>query len=602
MEGTHRQLGTGLADGLGGDDTDRLTDGDGLTVRKVRAVALLAPAVLGAAGEDGADLDALDAGIADDIGFLFAHEDVLGDQHVAVLITEVTDKVAADQTLVHLFDDLLARLDIKDLQTFVGMAVVVADDNLLRDVDQTTGQVTGVGGTQRGIGKTFTGAAGGDEVLQNVQTFTIIRSDRDFDGLTGGVGDQSAHTRELTDLAHGTTRAGVGHHVNRIISVQIILELVGNVVGRLFPDRQNLFVSFLIGTQTHVELFADRVDVLFGLGDDLLLLGRDIRVTDRDGDRPAGGVLVALCLHVVQHDSGDLGAVHADAGVDDLAQLLFADEEVDLKLEDILLDRSVDKAEILRDRTVEDDLADRGFDDAALELAVDLHLASDLDLAVQGHDVGLVRHQRLVDVLEDLALAGLAVFVKGQVVGAENHILRRNDDRLTVGGLEQVAGSQHEEAGFRLRLCGQRYVHRHLVAVEVGVVRGTNQRMELQRSALDEDGLKRLDAQSVQGRRTVQEDGMSLDDDLERVPYLGLRSFNSLTRRLDILRDLGLDQTLHDEGLEQLQRHLLGQTALVHLQLRADNDNGTAGVVDTLAQQVLTEATLLTLEHIGQGL
>ena len=61
------------------------------------------------------------------------------------------------------------------------------------------------------------------------------------------------------------------------------------------------------------------------------------------------------------------------------------------------------------------------------------------------------------------------------------------------------------------------------------------------------------------------------------------------------------DQPLHDKGLEQLERHLLGQTALIHLQLRADHDNRTAGIVDTLAQQVLTEAALLTLEHIGQG-
>ena len=61
-------------------------------------------------------------------------------------------------------------------------------------------------------------------------------------------------------------------------------------------------------------------------------------------------------------------------------------------------------------------------------------------------------------------------------------------------------------------------------------------------------------------------------------------------------------RSLHNEGLEQLQSHLLGQAALVHLQLRADNDNGTAGVVNTLAQQVLAEAALLALQHIGKGL
>ena len=55
MEGTHRQLGTRLADGLGGDDADRLADLDGAVRGQVAAVALAADAVLGLAGEDGAD-------------------------------------------------------------------------------------------------------------------------------------------------------------------------------------------------------------------------------------------------------------------------------------------------------------------------------------------------------------------------------------------------------------------------------------------------------------------------------------------------------------------------------------------------------------------
>ena len=132
MEGTHRQLSTGLTDRLSGDDTYRLTDGDGLTVRQVRAVALLADAVLGAAAEDGTDLDALYTGVDDDIGLFLTHEDILADQHVAVLITEVMDEVTAEQTLVHLFDDLLAGLDIKDLEALGGMTVILADDDLLR--------------------------------------------------------------------------------------------------------------------------------------------------------------------------------------------------------------------------------------------------------------------------------------------------------------------------------------------------------------------------------------------------------------------------------------------------------------------------------------
>src|SRR6202035_1823325 len=58
----------------------------------------------------------------------------------------------------------------------------------------------------------------------------------------------------------------------------------------------------------------------------------------------------------------------------------------------------------------------------------------------------------------------------------------------------------------------------------------------------------------------------------------------------------------HHERLEQLERHQLGQTTLVQLELRADHDDRTTGVVHTLTEQVLTEPTLLTLEQIRQRL
>ena len=57
-----------------------------------------------------------------------------------------------------------------------------------------------------------------------------------------------------------------------------------------------------------------------------------------------------------------------------------------------------------------------------------------------------------------------------------------------------------------------------------------------------------------------------------------------------------------DERLEELQGDLLGQTALVQLELGADDDDRTGRVVDALAEQVLAEAALLALDHVGQRL
>jgi hypothetical protein len=51
-------------------------------------------------------------------------------------------------------------------------------------------------------------------------------------------------------------------------------------------------------------------------------------------------------------------------------------------------------------------------------------------------------------------------------------------------------------------------------------------------------------------------------------------------------------------GLNSSSAICLGQAALVQLELRADHDDRTAGVVDALAQQVLAEPALLALEHV----
>ena len=73
----------------------------------------------------------------------------------------------------------------------------------------------------------------------------------------------------------------------------------------------------------------------------------------------------------------------------------------------------------------------------------------------------------------------------GQVIQTEHHVLGRDDDRLAVGRAEDVVGGHHQRPGFELRLDGQRDVHRHLVAVEVGVEGGADQRVQLDGLAFD---------------------------------------------------------------------------------------------------------------------
>ncbi|SYL11092.1 Uncharacterised protein [Klebsiella pneumoniae] len=55
-----------------------------------------------------------------------------------------------------------------------------------------------------------------------------------------------------------------------------------------------------------------------------------------------------------------------------------------------------------------------------------------------------------------------------------------------------------------------------------------------------------------------------------------------------------------DERFEQFQCHFLRQTALMQTQVWTYGDYRTTGIVNTLTEQVLTETTLFTFDHICQ--
>src|SRR3546814_19272343 len=71
---------------------------------------------------------------------------------------------------------------------------------------------------------------------------------------------------------------------------------------------------------------------------------------------------------------------------------------------------------------------------------------------------------------------------------------------------QDVVGRHHQHARFQLRLEAQRHVDGHLVAVEIGVERRADERVELDRLALDQHRLERLDAETVERRRARSEE------------------------------------------------------------------------------------------------
>src|SRR6266851_2851186 len=328
------------------------------------------------------------------------------------------------------------------------------------------------------------------------------------------------------------------------------------------------------------------------------------------------GAVEVLLLHLDDFPLGSFDELafiaEDDRAFETEAQVGVVNELLDA----LLLQEAVHVREIFRQMCIENDAPDGGLNELPLHL--DGNGVRDVLIVIGRGEVddftgvaqtnrgkqldfaGFQRENNFIGGTENTALALGAGFGLGQVVDAKDHVLRRHGERQAVRRRQDVARAEHQHRCFHLRFRRQRDVHGHLVAVKVGVERGADQRVNADGFAFDEHRLERLNAEAVQRRRAVQQHGMFANDILENVPdhrlllldhFLGLLDGGAVT--------LGFELVI-DEGLKEFEGHFLRQTALVELELRADDDDGTAGVVYALAEQVLAEAALLALERVGQ--
>ena len=621
VEGTHGQLGTRLTDGLCRDDTDGFTDVDLMATRQVTTVTGRADTVHGFTTDGGTHDDLIDTHGIELCTPGFVEQRAACDQD---LIRDRIDHVLRHDTTQHTLgqrdDDVAAFDDRVQNQTFLSAAIRFGDDQILGNIDQTTGQVTGVGGLQCRIRQTLTGTVRGDEVLEYVQTFTEVGGDRRLDDRAIRLGHQATHTSQLTNLCGGTTRTGVGHDEDAVEGVLLhrlavfVIDhfafpvddglfrdtchhLLGDTVVGTRPDIDDLVVLLARGHETGGELVFDLFHFVFGRVDDDLLRVRDDEVVDADGGAGPGRETEAGVHQLVSEDDGVLQT-------DTTVRL------VDQTGDGFLLHHLVDQLErhALRQNAEQQCATDGGVVQGRLlvQLAGLFVLErlgqTDLDHRVQ---VSAVRTEGTLDftqVREGHALTLGTDLLAGHVVQTQHDVLGRHDDRLAVGRRQHVVGRHHQRTRFQLGFQRQRYVDSHLVTIKVSVIRSADQRVQLDGLAFDQQRLERLDTQTVQSWGTVQQHRVLADDVGEEIPDFRGFALDHLLGGLDGAGVTGGLQLGVDERLEQLKRHLLRQTALVQTQGRADGDDGTTGIVDALAQQVLTETTLLALDHVGQRL
>ena len=180
-----------------------------------------------------------------------------------IRIHDILGDVSAGETLLQALDGLLAvgkglDLHVGDLSLSF-TAVCLTDDQILGYVYQTSGQITRVGGTQSRVGHALSGASGGDEVLQHGQTFTEVGLNGKLDGVTGSIGHKASHSSQLLDLLIRTSGSGVSHHEDVVVLIQASQQIVGQLIVRLLPGIDHLFITLLLGDKTAAEVLGDPV-------------------------------------------------------------------------------------------------------------------------------------------------------------------------------------------------------------------------------------------------------------------------------------------------------------------------------------------------------
>ena len=195
-------------------------------------------------------------------------------QHLAgVRVEDVVDRDAAQDAVAELLDDLAALDQRAELDAVDGAAVVLGDDAVLRHVDETAGEVPRVRRLERGVGQTLAGAVRRDEVLEHRQPLAEVGGDRRLDDLARRLGHEAAHAGQLANLLRRTTRARVGHDVDRVerraapllaglvvdelLGADLAHHLFGDLLRDLRPDVDDLVVALAVGDETLGVLLLD---------------------------------------------------------------------------------------------------------------------------------------------------------------------------------------------------------------------------------------------------------------------------------------------------------------------------------------------------------
>ena len=198
-----------------------------------------------------------------------------------------------------------------------------------------------------------------------------------------------------------------------------------HLICRLAPNADSIFLSFRLCQEALLELVVNGDDSVVGLLNILFFLLRHNNVGNADRQCADRGVVETLRLDLVEHGACLGGAQCHKAVVYNFAQLLLAHNLVDLVFQLVAGDAPVQISQILRNCIVEYNASRTGLDDTRFCLFADLLCHADVDLRLHVNVSRIVGQHSLVGVCKIHSLALGSRLDNRQIIGTDDHILRR---------------------------------------------------------------------------------------------------------------------------------------------------------------------------------
>ena len=301
MERTHSQLRTWLTDWLCGNSTNSFTNFNNVTSSHVTTVVVYADTVFRVASKGWANVNSRNAGFNNGLSLVFVDHFVVGnDNFTSRWVNNGLLCVTSQNTLIQWLNDFVTVHDGWNIQTTISTTVKLTNDNVLRNVNQTTSHVTWVGRLQGRISHTLTSTVSWEEHFQNWQSFTEVGNDRQLHDTSVRRSHQTTHTGQLRKVRNVTTSSWIWHHKDVVIRFEVLNQLWRDVILRLVPDGNNTLITLIVSNQSTTELLRNSSDLLVSFFDDSWLFLQVSNVGHTNRQTRLSWLIVTQVLHTVQ--------------------------------------------------------------------------------------------------------------------------------------------------------------------------------------------------------------------------------------------------------------------------------------------------------------